>query len=207
MDGRIDLKECWVAMKNDVPNIHSEQLYTISSEFTVVVNKKKYDKFKDGHELDAVVRFGKDDDGGIKPRCVELDLAYLRKRKQQVADGNHQVAKEHINRLKAEVVLRAAQEERYRRFYNNQQELMVDITQMLVQLQEHRQIQMCKIGDLAKNVSNLEADWDMVATMAPPGYNAEARSDPIGPIKQMKIMLHHMMNLVGGDSIDREIPE
>ena len=117
---RFKIKECQVNIKKDVQLYMVEPLYSISSDMTVVVNQLKHDKLQQGDAIDAVIRIEKNEKGDIEPKCVELELASIRERKIAVTNNNHRNAIHMINRMKEDLVLRDANDERVSRINKNQ---------------------------------------------------------------------------------------
>ena len=204
MDARFAFRNCQVNLKNDIPSMITEPLYVVSAEMSVVMNSKKHEKLQQGQELEAVIKFGKKDDS-INTKCVEVELADIRKKKASVLENNYKNALSKIARMKEELLLKEAHEERVARLFRNQQNLMIQISQALVHVKEYRERMLHQVGDFSRSLDHLEADWQMVITMDTLS-DERLKRDPTGPVKQMRRMLQHMVAMMDGAPVYHNNP-
>ena len=202
MDARFAVRNCKINLKNDIPAMLTEPLYVVSADLSVIMNNKKHDKLQQGQELEAVIKITKNSDDSIGTKCVEIELADIRKKKADVLESNYKNALNKIARMKEEMVLKDAQEERIARLFRNQQNLMIQISQALVHVKEYKERMLHQVGDFSRNLDHLEADWQMAISMDTLSDDRLKR-DPTGPVKQMRRMLQHMVAMMDGVPVYR----
>ena len=196
MEGVYITKECSVEVERIIPAcFHGEEdLYSIESDFNIIIDKGRYERIVQGGAMEATLRIELNEEDEISAPCLDLDMADIKRKEAKDLEKKYMNSLAEISHLRANEISKERMMEEKGRILKHQRELMTSLSMAVVDAVEYRDVKFMWAHSKKKEIEKIGKGWEELEEKDP-GSGANSAQNCVNVLNRL---LNHYIGIIQG---------